>query len=102
MDQELDMTHFVLLYDYVEEVVEKRQPYRDEHLGLLTTLHAEGKLAMAGAWNDPVDGAALVFVGDNDSAVRDFVQRDPYVVNGLVTGWRIREWNVVVGGGVEG
>lgn len=96
------MTHFVLLYDYVEEVVERRQPFREEHMGLLTALHAEGKLMMAGAWNDPVDGAALVFGGDDDSVVRDFVQRDPYVVNGLVTGWRIREWNIVVGGGREG
>ena len=96
------VTHFVLLYDYVEEIAEKRQPFREEHLGLLTALHTERELVMAGAWNDPVDGAALVFVGEDDSVVRDFVQRDPYVVNGLVTGWRIREWNVVVGGGTEG
>jgi uncharacterized protein YciI len=30
--------------------------------------------------------------------VEAFTKADPYVQNGLVTGWRIREWNVVVGG----
>jgi len=28
----------------------------------------------------------------------DFVKRDPYVSNGLITEWTIREWNVVIGG----
>jgi uncharacterized protein len=30
--------------------------------------------------------------------VEAFVEQDPYVRNGLVTSWRIREWNVAVGG----
>ena len=30
--------------------------------------------------------------------VEAFVEQDPYVRNGLVTSWHIREWNVVVGG----
>ena len=93
------MAYFALLYDYVEGVVERRAPFRDDHLGLLRGLHAEGRLALAGAWEDPVDGAALIFTGDDDSAARDFVERDPYVRNGLVRQWRIRQWNVVVGGG---
>jgi uncharacterized protein YciI len=92
------MSHYVLLYDYVEDVLEKRHPYREAHLNLLKGLHEEGRLAMAGAWNDPVDGAVLIFVGDDDSVVRDFVEKDPYVANGLVTKWWLREWNVVIGG----
>ena len=30
--------------------------------------------------------------------VEAFAVQDPYVVHGLVTGWTIRAWNVVVGG----
>ena len=93
------MAYYALLYDYVEGVVEKRAPYRDEHLGLLRTLHEQGRLALAGAWDNPVDGAALIFTGEDDSGAQDFVRSDPYARNGLVKGWRIREWNVVVGGG---
>ncbi len=29
--------------------------------------------------------------------VERFVGADPYVVHGLVTGWTIRPWNVVIG-----
>jgi uncharacterized protein YciI len=53
-------------------------------------------MVMAGAFNEPLDGAALVF--RTREAAEAFVQEDPYVSSGLVTGWRIREWNVVIGG----
>jgi len=29
--------------------------------------------------------------------VENLVERDPHVINGLLTEWRIREWRVVVG-----
>jgi hypothetical protein len=86
----------ILFYDYVPDMAEKRQPHREGHLGMLTELHAQGKLRMAGAYTDPLDGGALVFT--ERAAAESFVARDPYVANGLVTNWRIREWNVVVGG----
>jgi len=44
-----------------------------------------------------VDGAALVFKADDRSVVEDFVRNDPYVKNGLITDWKIREWTVVTG-----
>jgi uncharacterized protein YciI len=53
---------------------------------------------MAGAFADPVDGAALVFKADDPSVPRRFAQEDPYVKNGLIKDWRVRAWNVVVGG----
>lgn len=90
--------HFVLLYDYVDDVVTKRQPFRHRHLELLRELHGAGRLLMAGAWGDPVDGAALVFRVEDPAPIEEFVGADPYVANGLVTRWRIRRWDVVVGG----
>jgi uncharacterized protein YciI len=38
-----------------------------------------------------------VFQGDGPSAAEAFARDDPYVRNGLVTNWRVRIWNVVVG-----
>jgi uncharacterized protein YciI len=35
------------------------------------------------------------------AVVEQFVEADPYVRQGLVTGWTIRDWNVVVGGAAE-
>ncbi|HKS91132.1 MAG TPA: YciI family protein [Tepidiformaceae bacterium] len=87
--------YYILFYDYVADVAERRGPHRAAHLSLLNALHADGKLAMAGAYTDPLDGAALVFTARE--AAEAFVQEDPYIVNGLVNAHRIREWNVVVG-----
>jgi uncharacterized protein YciI len=88
---------YVLLYDYVEDMPTKRGPYREQHLALAHRFHQQGHLLMAGAWNDPVDGAALVFRTEDSEVIREFVASDPDIQNGLVTRWRIREWNVVVG-----
>ncbi|HCV00610.1 MAG TPA: hypothetical protein DGL25_05350 [Dehalococcoidia bacterium] len=88
---------FILLYDYVEDVVEKRAPFRRDHLALANEYLARGELEMAGAFADPVDGAAFVFTVEDRKQVESFVAADPYVVHGLVTSWYIKEWSVVVG-----
>ena len=90
--------YYLLLYDYVENIVERRAPHREEHLKLAEGLRERGQLVMGGALDDPPDGAVIVFRADDASVVEDFVRRDPYVANGLVTRWRIRPWKVVVGG----
>ncbi len=87
---------YVLFYDYVPDVVERRAPFREAHLGLARASQERGGIVMAGAWTDPVDGAALVF--SSRAAAEAFPEVDPYVLNGLVPSWRVREWNVVVGG----
>ena len=89
--------HYLLLYDYVDNAVERRAPFREGHLGLARESVARGELLLGGAFAEPVDGAALVFRADDPSPVEDFVRRDPYVANGVVTRWRIRPWTVVVG-----
>jgi len=94
--------HSLLLYDYVDDMVERRAPFRDPHLALAREAHEQGVLLIAGALAEPVDGAVFVFATDDRSVVEDFVSRDPYVREGLVTEWRIRLWNVVIGRPVVG
>jgi hypothetical protein len=52
---------------------------------------------LGGALADPADGAVLLFAGDSADVAETFARADPYVVNGLVTRWRIREWTTVAG-----
>ncbi len=87
---------YILFYDYGENALERRAPYREAHLDLAGGVYAEGQLVRAGAFNDPLDGAALVF--RSREAAEGFAAVDPYVSSGLVTGWKVREWNVVIGG----
>jgi uncharacterized protein YciI len=90
--------HYCLFYDYVPDVLTRRTPFREEHLGLLKELHAAGKLLAAGAFDPPSDGALIIFKGDSPADAEGFVKRDPYVKNGVVKGYKIRPWNVPVGG----
>jgi uncharacterized protein len=89
--------YYILFYDVVEDHVTRRAPYREEHLRLLNEAHERGELVMAGALSEPVDGAVLIFRADDGAVPTRFSERDPYVGNGLVTRWRVRNWNVVVG-----
>ena len=90
--------YYVLLYDVVDDYVERRAPLREAHLALAREAHARGELLMAGAFADPVDGAALVFATEDRSVPERFAENDPYVREGLVRAWRVRTWNVVIGG----
>jgi len=39
----------------------------------------------------------LMFQGETPEAAEHFAKTDPYVLNGLVKSWRVREWKTVVG-----
>lgn len=89
--------YYLLLYDVVEDFINRRVPFRQEHINLAGEALRRGHLLMAGAFSEPADGAALLFRCDGSAVVRQFVEADPYVRERLVTRWRVRVWNVVVG-----
>ena len=91
--------HYLLLYTYVPDVLEKRPQFRGAHLKHARAALARGELVIAGAFADPVDGAALFFSAASKDVVEQFAKEDPYVTSGLVTKWVVREWTTVVGEG---
>ena len=90
--------YYVLLYDTVENYVERRVPYRDAHLGYGNAAHERGELVMGGALAEPADAAILVFRADGPAVAEDFAKNDPYVKAGLIKKWAVRPWTVVIGG----
>ena len=92
------MKYFALIYDAVERYAERRTPFREEHLKLVRDAHGRGEIVMAGALGDPPDGTLFVFRVSDPAVVERFARNDPYVTNGLITNWKVRPWNVVVGG----
>jgi len=89
--------HYLLIYDVVPDYVERRGQFRDQHLRLAWQASDRGEIILAGALGNPVDGAALLFSGDSAEVARNFARNDPYVKNGLVTRWQVREWTTVAG-----
>src|SRR3954468_5496318 len=89
--------HYLLLYTYVPDVLEKRPKFRGAHLGHARAALARGELVLAGAVADPGGGAALFFSAESKAVVERFATADPYVTGGLVTSWVVREWTTVVG-----
>lgn len=88
--------HLVLEYSLADDYLERRAALREDHLALARAAHERGELLLAGALPDPYDRALLIWTAPRE-AVERFVAQDPYVLEGLVTGWTVREWNVVVG-----
>jgi uncharacterized protein len=90
-----EQVHQLLLYDYVDDMLERRGPYREAHLERIRAHRDAGRIVSAGALGDPPRGAAIVFRGVDRDAIEQFVRGDPYVQAGLVTGWRVEVWKLV-------
>ena len=91
------MKHYLLFYDVVADYAERRVAFRAAHLAKGWQAHERGELVLGGALADPADGAVLLFKGDSPAVAEAFALADPYVINGLVTRWRVREWTTVLG-----
>src|SRR5437773_744170 len=93
--------HYLLFYDVVDDYAEKRAIFRKDHIAHARAAVTRGELVLAGALANPVDGTMLLFRGTSPAAAEEFAKADPYVTNGLVTTWRVREWTTVVGKDAE-
>jgi uncharacterized protein YciI len=89
--------HYLLFYDASDDYADRRMPFRAAHIAYARQAVARGDLVLGGALADPIDGAVLVFRGSSRAVPEAFAAGDPYVVNGAVKSWRVREWTTVVG-----
>jgi uncharacterized protein len=86
---------YILFYEYVDDMIDRRGPYRQDHLEHIQAHHSEGNIVMAGALGDPPHGGAIVFRGLGPEGIEVFVNDDPYFKASLVASWRAELWNVV-------
>lgn len=89
--------HYLLIYELVDDYIDRRAEFRDEHLALAWESYKEGNLVLGGALTDPADSAVLLFKGESPEAAEEFAKNDPYVKNNLVKSWNVRLWTTVVG-----
>ena len=93
------MKHYLLFYEVADDYTTRRTAFRGAHLAAAWAAAERGELVLAGALADPADAAVLLFKGDSPEAAVRFAKADPYVANGVVKSWHVREWTTVVGEG---
>lgn len=93
--------HYLLFYDVVDDYAERRLSYRSAHLAHANAAVGRGELVLGGVLANPLDQAVLLFRGESPRVAERFAEADPYVLNGLVRAWRVREWTTVVGKDAE-
>ncbi|MEX2526232.1 MAG: YciI-like protein [Gemmatimonadota bacterium] len=94
-----EFRHYLLFYDTAPDYLQRRSGFRSKHLHLLEEARDRGELVLGGALAHPVDGAVILFKGASPEVAENFARIDPYVTEGLVTSWKVREWTTVVGDG---
>ena len=89
--------HYLLFYDGGDHYEERRKPFREAHIDYARAAVSRGELVLGGALGNPADGAVILFHADSPAAAEKFATSDPYVMNGVIKSWRVREWTTVVG-----
>ena len=81
----------VCFYEVAPDALPKLAGQFPAHRSWLDQFHGRGVLLAAGPLGDPPEGAMAIFT--TREAAEEFVKGDPFVTNGLVTKWRLVEWN---------
>lgn len=81
----------VAFYEVAPEALARVMEYFPAHKTRLDEFHARGVLLAAGPLGNPPEGAMALFT--SREAAEEFIQGDPFVVNGVVSSWRVVEWN---------
>ena len=82
-------TKYVVLYESGD--LEKAPIHFPAHSARGQEFHARGELLLYGPFSNPLEeGSMAVFT--TRAAAEEFVEGDPFVQNGVVRSWQIREW----------
>jgi len=87
---------FVLLYESADNVAAKALPVFPAHKARLDEFQARGELLMVGTFGDPQAEGSMAIFRTREGA-EEFVAGDPFVREGVVKSWQIRQWNESLG-----
>jgi uncharacterized protein YciI len=81
----------VVLYAASPDVLELAPVHFPAHQARLDAFAAAGTLVGVGTFGDPVaQGSMAIFT--TRAAAEDFVAEDPFVLNGVVASYEVRDW----------
>jgi uncharacterized protein YciI len=75
---------------------EKRLAVRPAHREYIASLAEKGVVLAAGPYADDT-GALIIYEAADEAAVKEVISADPYTPANVVTEWKIRPWNALLG-----
>jgi uncharacterized protein YciI len=86
---------YVLIYDSADDVAQTAPVHFAAHRARWKDFQAAGTLLLIGPYSDQ-SGALAVFT--TRAAAEEFARSDPFVLNGVVRAWSVKEWAEALGG----
>ena len=88
---------YVLFYETADGGIANAPVLFPAHKVRLDKFHGRGTLLMVGTFADAQhDGSMAIFT--TRDAAEEFARDDPFIVNGVVSSWRVLEWNEILTG----
>jgi uncharacterized protein len=83
---------YVLFYESADDLLTKAPVHLPAHSACLRDFHARGTLLLTGPFGNPQEeGSMSVFT--TREAAEEFAEGDPFVLEGVVRNWYVREWD---------
>jgi uncharacterized protein YciI len=86
---------YVLFYESADDVASRAPPHFPAHKARLDEFHASGTLLMVGTFGNPQEEGSMAIFTTREAA-EDFARGDPFVLNGVVRDWHVREWDEIL------
>jgi uncharacterized protein len=86
---------YVVLYESADGLAEKAPAHFEAHQEHWRKFIDEGELLEIGPFGDPQSQGSMAVFKSREAA-EEFVRGDPFVLNGVVSSWEMREWNEVL------
>lgn len=86
---------YVVFYESADDVLTTAPLHFAAHRRRVGEFHARGDLLMVGTFGDPVTQGSMAIFASREAA-EAFVAEDPFVLEGVVRGWELREWNEIL------
>jgi uncharacterized protein len=85
---------YVLFYTSADDVLSNAPAHVAAHGARIREFAGRGTLLMTGPFSNPQEEGAMSIFTTREAA-EEFARDDPFVVNGVVRDWHIREWDEV-------
>jgi uncharacterized protein len=83
---------YVLFYESADDLFSKAPAHQEAHGVHARECQSRGDLLLTGPFSNPQEeGAMSVFT--SRAAAEEFAKGDPFVLNGVVKNWYVREWD---------